>query len=330
VTILESEAILRVVVIGAGRRHKNEAAITRAVRSLGHACRLVNAVTWTQNVGRFAAPLLVRQVESFQPDAVILGRHATLLGEDRLKKLIRGRYSAFWYFDLRVPPIQDVLTLGRMVDAMYVTYLPTVETYRSLGISNVMHLPQGTDPELDRPASSIPQRYRCEVAFIGGNSPHRNSLLRSMAQVYDLQIRGPGWRKAPPSLPITGGPVYAGAYAQAVGGAAISLGAHSLPEMALQTASASNRMWKVMGCGGFYLGEWVEGIDALATGGVHCAWYRDLAEGIELIRYYLDHPEERGRIAQAGRRHALEHHTYAHRVRLLLEGQGYQLPQTIS
>lgn len=297
---------------------------------MGHACRLVNAVTWTQNLRRLAPPLLSRQVESFEPDALILGRHATLLGEERLKKLIRGRYSAFWYFDLRVPPIQDVLILGRMVDAMFVTYLPTVETYRSLGVSNVMHLPQGMDPELDRPARSIPRRYRCEVAFIGGNSPHRNAVLRAMAGSYDLQIRGPGWRKAPRDLPVAGGPIYGKAFAQAVGGATISLGAHSLPDMAAQTASASNRMWKVMGCGGFYLGEWVDGIEALGVDGVHCAWYRNLEHGLEQVRHYLDHPADRERIAEAGRRHALEHHTYAHRVRLLLEGRGYPLAQMIS
>lgn len=300
------------------------------MRSLGHPCRLVNTVTWTQNLGRFAAPLLSRKVESFKPDAVILGRHATLLGEERLKKLVRGRYSAFWYFDLRVPPIQDVLTLGRMVDAMFVTYLPTVETYHSLGIANVMHLPQGMDPELDRPASSIPPRYRCEVAFIGGNSPHRDTVLRTMAREYDLQIRGPGWRKAPTDLPVVGGPIYDRSYAQAVGGAAISLGANSLPDMATQTASASNRMWKVMGCGGFYLGEWVQGIDAFGADGVHCAWYRTPEEGVKLVRHYLNHPEDRQRIAETGRRHAMDHHTYAHRVRLLLEGRGYRLPQTIS
>jgi spore maturation protein CgeB len=322
--------LLRVAIIGAGRKHKNEAAIARAVRSLGHASRLVNAVTWSQNLGRFARPFLTRQVESFEPDVIILGRHATLLGEERLKRLIRGRYSAFWYFDLRIPPIQDVLTLGRMVDAMFVTYLPTLETYRSLGVSNVMHLPQGMDPEFDRPARRIPRRYHCEVAFIGGNSPHRNTVLRAMARSYDLQIRGPGWRRAPPDLPISGGPIYGRAYAQAVGGAAVSLGAHSLAAMASQTASASNRMWKVMGCGGFYLGEWVDGIEVFGKGGVHCAWYRNLDEGIELVRHYLDHPDQRRLIVEAGRRHALEHHTYAHRVRLLLEGRGYALPQTIS
>lgn len=290
----------------------------------------MNAATWTQNLGRFAAPFLVRQVESFEPDAVILSRHATLLGEERLKKLIRGRYSAFWYFDLRMPPLQDVLTLGRMVDAMFVTYLPTVETYRSLGVANVMHLPQGMDPELDRPAERVPARYRCEVAFIGNNSPHRTTVLRTMARSCDLQIRGPGWRKAPPDLPVKGGPIYGKHYAQAVGGAAISLGAHSLPEMVSQIASASNRMWKVMGCGGFYLGEWVEGIEVLGGDGIHCAWYRSVAEGVELVQHYLDRPEERRRIAEAGRRHTLEHHTYAHRVRLLLDGHGYRLPQTIS
>ena len=313
--------------MGAGRSHKNEAAIARAVRSLGHECRLINVVTWTQNLGRLAAPLLGRRIESFEPDALILGRHATLLGEARLKHLIRDRYSAFWYFDLRIPPISDVLMLGRMVNAMFTTCLPQIEIYQGLGVPNVHYLPQGMDPELDRPAKRIPKRYRCEVAFIGnGSSEHRQAVLRPIARAYDLQIRGPGWRKSPPELPVVGGPIYGRAYARAVGGAAISLGASSLAAHVTQVASASNRMWKVMGCGGFYLGELVEGIEALAQDKVHCAWYRDPDEAVGLVRHYLDRPEKRREVAEAGRRHALEHHTYAHRVGLLLEGKGYPLP----
>jgi spore maturation protein CgeB len=88
-------------------------------------------------------------------------------------------------------------------------------------------------------------------------------------------------------------------------------------------------MWKVMGCGGFYLGEWVEGIEAFGRNGVHCAWYREPEEALQLVGHYLDHPENCREIAETGRRHALEHHTYAHRVRLLLEGRGYPLAQTI-
>ncbi|HEU5303772.1 MAG TPA: glycosyltransferase, partial [Gemmatimonadales bacterium] len=250
--------------------------------------------------------------------------------DSRLRRLIRGRYSAFWYFDLRIPPVQDVLTLGHMVDAMFTTCLPQVETYRSLGVPNVMHLPQGMDPGLDRPARWIPSRYKCEVAFIGnGRSEHRERVLRPIARTYDLHIRGPGWRGAPPDLPVVGGPIYGRAYAQAVGGAAVSLGASSLAAQVYQRASASNRMWKVMGCGGFYLGEHVQGIEAFGRNGVHCAWFHSPEEAVELVRHYLDHPEERSKIAETGRRHALEHHTYAHRVKLLLDGRGYPLPETI-
>jgi spore maturation protein CgeB len=325
--------LLRVVVIGAGRSHKNEAAIGRAVESLRLPCLVINAVTWSQNLGRLAAPLLQRRIQAFEPDVLICSRHALLLGEARLRTLFRHRYSAFWYFDLRIPPIKDVITLGRMVDIMYTTYAPQVEVFRGHGIERVLHLPQGMDPELDRPATgAIPERFRCDAAFVGsGKFENRFAVLRAVSQVAALHIRGTDWERAPKDLPVVGGPVYGQAYAQTVSGAAISLGANSLPAMAAQHGSASNRMWKVMGCGGFYLGEWVDGLDAFARPGEHCAWYHHPDEAAALTRYYLDRPDERRAIAAAGRDHALTHHTYAHRVRLLLDRRGYDAadPQTI-
>jgi len=171
---------LRVVVVGAGRRHKNERAIARAAAALGHPVRLVDVVTWTQNLGRLALPLLERRIASFEPEALVCTRHAIRLGEERLRRLLRGRYSAFWYFDLRVPPLPDVVRLGRLVDTMYTTCLPETATYRSAGVDRVLYLPQAMDPEVDRPAARVPRQYRCEVAFIGnGHHRHRVELLRS-------------------------------------------------------------------------------------------------------------------------------------------------------
>ena len=322
--------------VGAGRRHKNEAAIARAAAGLGHRVRLVDAVTWTQTLRGLAPPLLERRIAAFEPDALILTRHALRLGEERLRRLLRGRYSAFWYFDLRIPPLPEVVRLGRLVDVMYTTCVPEVATYRSAGIARVLYLPQGTDPAADRPAGFAPAQYRCDVAFIGnGDHPHRVPILRALAGVMRLQIRGPRWERARGDLPVAGGPVYGREYARAVAGAAISLGANAIPEMAQLYGSTSNRMWKVMGCGGFYLGEWVEGMDRFAREGEHCAWYRTPAEAVEQARRYLADPTARARIAEAGRRHALARHTYAHRVALLLQGKEYQLeeaepPQTSS
>jgi len=154
--------------------------------------------------------------------------------------------------------------------------------------------------------------------------PCRHEVLRAVAAMCGMQIRGPRWWDAPADLPVCGGPVWGTHFAQVVHGAAISLGAHALPEHARERGGgASNRMWKVFGCGGFYLGAHVDGIEAFARDGEHCAWYDDVDHAVALVRRYLADPEARTRIARAGRAHALACHTYAHRLALLLDGRGY-------
>jgi glycosyl transferase family 1/uncharacterized protein DUF3880 len=316
---------MRVLVLGAGGPYKTESAMVRAVRSLGHQCRLINVVSWTRYLKGFAVPLVRRLTDASAPDAIIVTRHAIRLGEDVVRSLVRGRRSAFWYFDPGSRPLADVAALGRAVDAMFVTYQSLVERYQAAGIGSVLYLPQGLDPATDRPVTRSPRRYRCDVSFVGsGPYPYRHDVLQAIAVACRMQIRGPRWDGAPRDLPVRGGPVWGRRFAQVVHGAAISLGAHALPEQAQERGGgASNRMWKVLGCGGFYLGAHVDGIEGFARDGEHCAWYRDRDHAVELVRHYLADPTSRARIAAAGRAHALAHHTYGHRVSLLLEGRGY-------
>ncbi len=325
---------MRVVVVGAGGRHKTEASIVRAARSLGHRCRLVNAVMLARYAGPLAGRAAGYMTDELQPDFLILTRHAIRLGTPALREMLRRRRSAFWYFDPLPKP--DVLALARLVGTMYTTYLAQVDTYRAAGIPEVRFLPQGVDPRLDAPATSAPERYTCDTSFVGsGQYRYRDEVLRAVASVSRLQIRGPGWKDAPPDLPVAGGAVRGRRLARVVRGASISLGASAHPEQDLDRASASNRMWKILGCGGFYLGRHVPDIEQFAADGRHCAWYRDSDEARELTRHYLASADLRERIAAAGREHALGFHTYAHRVALLLTGEGYEVeraghPQTIS
>ena len=316
---------MRIVVLGAGGARKTEASILRAARTLGHACRLVPAVGWTALAGPLAPRVAGYLVDSFEPNFLILTRHAIELGEPTLRRLLRDRAAVFWYFDPHPKP--KVLQLARLVGRMCITYLAQIDQYRAAGVAEVRFLPQGVDPERDAPADSSPPQYRCDTSFVGsGQYPHRHTVLRAVAAVSRLQIRGPGWDSAPADLPVAGGPVYGRRLAQVIGGAAISLGASAHPEQDSDRASASNRMWKILGCGGFYLGSYVQDIQHFATDGVHCAWYGDAEHAGELTRGYLREPETRERIAHAGRLHALAHHTYAHRLELLLAGAGYPLP----
>jgi hypothetical protein len=158
-----------------------------------------------------------------------------------------------------------------------------------------------------------------------GQYAHRYAVLYALAAACRLQIRGPGWDQAPPDLPVAGGPVHGRRLAEVIRGASISLGANAHAEQDAARASASNRMWKIFGCGGFYLGPWVEAMDAFATDGRHCVWYRSPGDAAERARHYLTRPDERRRIAAAGRAHALTHHTYARRLELLLAGREYEL-----
>ena len=65
------------------------------------------------------------------------------------------------------------------------------------------------------------------------------------------------------------------------------------------------------------LGE--NGQPELFRDGVHLATYRDGEELLDKLRYYLARDELREKIAAAGRQEVLAKHTYAHRMRTILE-----------
>jgi spore maturation protein CgeB len=300
-------------------------AIVRAARTLGHPCRLVDVAGWHRRLGGLADALVARLVEGFRPDAVIFTRQAHAMEPERVGELSVGRAGGVWYFDYAPSPPPELLALARAAGRLFVTCRSQVEAYRAAGVGAVFFLPQAMDPAYDRPARRVPGRYRCDLSFVGsGQYAQRHELLRRLARIGRLQVRGPGWTSVA-ELPIAGGPVWGSEFARVVAGAAISVGAHAVAGQERQTACDSNRIWKVLGCGGFYLGAWQPGSDEFARGGEHCAWYRDADEAVGLAERYLVRPDERAAIAQAGRAHALEHHTYAHRVRLLLEGRGHTM-----
>ena len=314
----------RLLVLGAAGRHKTEDSIVRAARSLGHAATVVDVPGLHRRLGSAGLVIAARRAEAFAPDTVLCTRHAHLLGERRLKKIFAGRRACVWYFD---PVIRDeVVALSQLAGELYLTYLGQVGAYESRGVPVVKFLPQALDPEEDQPATRIPARYQCDASFVGsGQYPHRWPLLRAIADVCRLQIRGPGWDGAPADLPVAGGEVRGTTFAQVIGGAAVSLGASALAAQDEDRASASNRMWKVLGCGGFYLGPRVPGIEHFARDGEHCRWFGTVEEAVAITRWALDNPAERGRLAAQGRAHALAEHTYARRVELLLEGKSYEV-----
>lgn len=316
---------MRILILGAGGAYRSEASLARAAGSLGHAVTVLDALGWRRILGRRCGALLRWRAERFRPDYVLCTRHAVAAGEAALRAILAGRESAFWYFDAVAPLPEPVVALARLTTRVFATYGYQVTALRQAGAAVAQFLPQGMDPDLDRPAESSPPAYQCDASFVGtGRYRRRYEVLRAVAGVCRLHIRGPEWSGAPGDLPLAGGKVSAPELPRVVRGAAVSLGIDALEvQRTEREGGTSNRLWRVLGAGGLFLGEHIPGIEAFATHGEHALWYRTTEEAVDLTRSLLRDPGERTRIARAGRAHALAGHTYRHRLERLLAGQGY-------
>lgn len=314
----------RVAVLGAGAAHNDEVAYARAARRLGAESRVFDVLAWHRRLRGLARPLLERAIERFDPDFILCTREARRLGPATLDRLFRNRAAAMWHVD--IAPQEGVLDLARRCGTLYITYSSQRPRYRADGVPVVRFLPQAMDPERDIPAARTRDAYRCDVSFVGsGPYPYRWPLLRAVGSAFALQIRGPGWQDSASGLPVAGKSVHGNRFAEVVAGAAVCLGANSFMEQESQYASASDRMWKVFGCGGAYVGPYAPGIEQFAADVEHCRWFHSIDECVELIRGLLADPAGRRAMADRARAHALAHHTYDHRMRMLLRGEEYPL-----
>lgn len=82
----------------------------------------------------------------------------------------------------------------------------------------------------------------------------------------------------------------------------------------------SNRIYEILGRGGFLIHPKTPGLDEEFTAYKHYIPYRmgDFKGLQEIIDYYLTHDEEREKIRMAGFEHCKKNHTYLHRVKELL------------
>ena len=88
----------------------------------------------------------------------------------------------------------------------------------------------------------------------------------------------------------------------------------------LQMGEAVNqRVFDVPACGSFLLTDRQGALEELFEVGKEIIAFDDPGEIPELVRFYLDCPEARRRIAHRGRERVLARHTYRHRLQVILQ-----------
>ena len=79
------------------------------------------------------------------------------------------------------------------------------------------------------------------------------------------------------------------------------------------------RLFESMATGSFLLTNWLPTLGDLFEDGKHLVTYKTLDELVEKAKYYLEHDEEREKIAKAGQEEVLAKHTYSHRIQTILD-----------
>jgi len=80
----------------------------------------------------------------------------------------------------------------------------------------------------------------------------------------------------------------------------------------------SNRIYQILGSGGFYLTPYIEGLEEEFENGKHIVWVKSMDEMVDKVKYYSRYNAKREKIAKAGYDLAHKKYKYVDRVRCLV------------
>ena len=207
-------------------------------------------------------------------------------------------------------------TAGMIRDADFVllhdSYLDPVIRGTQYGRNpNVFHFMGAADPNEHRPlelTEADRQRYGGDVAFIGGYTGYRESVLASLAG-FDLRLWGPDWEKRPGLARFARRePVYGLKKTKIYCAARIVV---NLQEPEKQINSFNSRVPEILACGGFPLTSYQKDTELTPlVEGQSVVSFTTPEELRDKVAHYLDHPTERAAVIREGRRIVLEHLTW--------------------
>ena len=222
---------------------------------------------------------------------------------------LKDRMPVVMYYDDCIKgsgdSLEEVIRFGQQAEVMYLTNRGEVSTYRERGV-NARFITGGCDPDAHRRVKAVGKIYQSEVAFIGKpNTAGRVELMREISRRFDLKLWGDGWEQF--GLKAVARHVYASGYRKICAGAKIVLGWNIDPTVDLYF---SNRTWYTLGCGGFLLTLYCPSLEELFVRGGELDWFESSEECCRKIQYYLDHDEQRLKIADTG--YLLAHGKYSY------------------
>lgn len=268
---------------------------------------------------------LLKQARAFQPDIVWLIGDNRIVHKDTLAQLKQELGCKIFYYS-GVSPIIFAHAMEKEAAPLY--DLAIVNDYyhgiqwRELGAPHMICLPTtAIDPEFHCPydlTAQEEQEYACDISFVGTLLPanlysERVDALSALSE-FNLGI----WSVH--DVPQVLKPYYRGSalgqqMMRVMSAAPISLNVHGN----FMRYGGNMRLFESVGVGAFQIVDDRPGVREWFTPDEHLVIFTDYDDLRQKVGYYLNHPDERIAIAKAAREHALQHHTYDHRLQTLMQ-----------
>lgn len=260
---------------------------------------------------------LLQRVKAEQPDLILF----VLLGYEvwlETLQLIREGSNARlvnWSTDDSWKYTQFSKYIASAFHLYVTTYSRAMQQAAEDGHANFYLSQWAANARALRPALAAEQ-CRYKVSFVGtayGNRPKWVADLAARGII--VQCFGFGWPN---------GPVAAQQIPEIIQSSIISLnfGDSGIQWRGLvpgRSRQIKARLFEVPGAGGFLMTEAADGLDRCFADGQEIVSFNGLNDLAEKIHFYLEHPLERDRIAQAGHVRARLEHTYEARFKPLLD-----------
>lgn len=205
--------------------------------------------------------------------------------------------------------------LGRVMSGVADVVLTSSEMcvpmYKDMGIQHVQYMPFWGIPDKEHPfTGEVPEQFKCDIAFLGSYyHPERGILLDALVDPLlenniSLKIWGKGWEKAPKRVRDefwTGSFLSTEDYRlrYVFHGCKIALNIHHA-WMKYGMQKSNLRQYEALASGAFVLTDRTSGIEDLFKVGEELVCYDSASDLTNKIKYYLDRPKERQKIAAQG------------------------------
>ncbi len=266
--------------------------------------------------------LLAGYIRELKPDYLVFGGYAPRYFSC-ISELCRKHGAGFIYWAIEDPVGFDkTLFIAQAADYVFTTTEECIPEYKKHGVKAYLLL-FACNPDFHK-AGQYNHAYDVDLAMAAScynwetrKRGYKTILDAAKESGQSLKVWGAGWQKES-CKKILGNPDYFCGYLpngqlpDLCASAKIILGIQCDDSSVTQT---SMRPYEVLGCGGFHLTQWTKATVNIFQDNKHLTTARTKEEAVDKIKYYINHPSERLKIAKQGREFVYKYHTYEQRVR---------------